>query len=130
MVNRSRKPDTTLRAIPGNAKSNVEDDIDSLFKLPLTEVIDTRKAISTRLKKEGRAQRAAQVMALAKPSGSAWVVNQLCWRHREQFDELLETGRRIRRTQTAGKVADMRDAVDARRDVLSQLSDLATRLLL
>ena len=61
-------------------------------------------------------------MKTLKPSISAWAVNQLYWRHREAFDRLLATGERFRHAQTsrlASKVADMRGALDARRDVLA-----------
>ena len=128
MATKSRK-ETHLRVIPGKAKSNVEDDLDDLFKLPLTEFIDARKTLAARLKKEGRATDADDVKALVKPSVSAWAVNQLYWRHREPFDRLIATGQEVRRAQKAGKVADMREALDARREVLSQLSDHATDLL-
>ena len=66
--------------------------------------------------------------ALAKPSVTAWAVNQLYWQHREEFDRLIATGQRFRQAQTSGrsgKVADMREALDARRQALSRLSDLA-----
>ena len=115
----------------GRPKAN-EDDIDALFKLPLTEFTGARKTLAARLKKEGHADEAAQVAALAKPSVSAWTVNQLYWNHRDEFDQLIDAGRRFRRAQASRsgtKVADMRDALDARRQVLIELADLATTLL-
>ena len=70
---------------------------------------------------------------LSKPSVSAWAVNQLYWEHREAFDELIATGKRFRAApssrQAGGKAANMRDSLDARREALVQLSDLATELL-
>ena len=60
--------------------------------------------------------------ALAKPSISAWAVNQLYWNHREAFDQLIASGERFHKAQTSGKIADMRVALDARREVLSELS--------
>jgi hypothetical protein len=59
-------------------------------------------------------------------------VNQLYWRHRDSFDQLIATGQRLRQAQTkgrAGKAGDLRAAFEERREVLSQLSDLATVLL-
>src|SRR5262249_21380335 len=128
MVITSRKG-SNLQVIAGGAKSKVEDDLDALFKLPLSEFIGARKTLAARLKKEGRANEADYVQALAKPSISAWTVNQLYWHYREPFDRLLATGQRFRQAQKGGKVGDMREALDARRDVLSNLSDLATKLL-
>ena len=110
-------------------KNKVDDDVDGLFKLPLPEFIGGRKELAARLKKAGRINEAERVKLLAKPSISAWTVNQLYWNHRESFDELIATGQRFRKAQTSGKVANMREALDARRDALSHLSDLATTLL-
>src|SRR5437879_9468728 len=107
----------------------LDDDIDALFKLPLTEFVGARKALAARLKRNGFVSEAEGVKALAKPSISAWTVNQLYWRHREAFDELIATGQRFRKAQAAGKMLNMREALDARREALSHLSDLATEAL-
>src|SRR6266542_1528704 len=88
----------------------IDDDVDSLFRLPLAEFIGARKTLAARLKKDGRAADAERVKLLAKPSISAWAVNQLYWRHREAFDRLIATGQRFH-------------------EALSHLSDLATTLL-
>jgi len=110
-------------------KSNLDGDIDALFRLPLAEFIGARKSLAARLKKDARANEAERVQLLAKPSISAWTVNQLYWKHREAFDRLLASGNRFRQVQRSGKVAGMREALDARREALAHLSDLATTLL-
>jgi hypothetical protein len=113
-------------------KSKLDDDIDALFRLPLAEFTGERNALAARLKKEGRRNDADRVKLLAKPSISAWTVNQLYWDHREAFNQLMATGKRLRPAQKlrlAGKVAGMRDSLDARREVLAQLSELAEELL-
>lgn len=113
-------------------KSKLEDDIDALFRLPLAEFTGERNALAARLKKEGRRNDADRVKLLAKPSVSAWAVNQLYWDHREAFDELMASGKRLRPAQKlrlAGKVASVRDSLDARREALVHLSDLAAELL-
>jgi hypothetical protein len=114
------------------SKRKLEDDVDALFRLPLPEFISARKTLAARLKQEGHGDQANRVKALVKPSISAWAVNQLYWKHREAFDRLIATGQDFRRAQLsrlAGKVADMREALDARREELSELSTLATALL-
>jgi hypothetical protein len=113
-------------------KQNLDDEIDSLFRLPWTEFISARNTLAARLKKEGRQNDADRVKLLAKPSISAWTVNQLYWDHREAFNQLMTAGKRLRPAQKlrlAGKVAGMRDSLDARREALVHLSDLATELL-
>src|SRR2546425_10221964 len=107
----------------------LDDDIDALFKLPLTAFVGARKALAARLKKNGLVSEAEGVKALAKPSVSAWTVNQLYWRHRDAFDELIATSQRFRKAQVTGKMVNMREALEARRDALSHLSDLATEVL-
>ena len=114
------------------SKGKLEDDVDALFRLPLTEFISARKTLAARLKQGGHSNEADRVKALVKPSISAWAVNQLYWQHREAFDRLIATGQRFRQAQSsrlAGKVADMRGQLDARREALSELSLLATALL-
>lgn len=113
-------------------KHNLDDDIDGLFRLPLAEFTSARNTLAARLKKEGRPNDADRVKLLAKPSVSAWTVNQLYWDHRAAFDRLIATGKRLRPAQKlrlAGKVAGMRDSLDARNEALVHLSDLATQLL-
>jgi hypothetical protein len=114
----------------GRAKLN--DEVDELFKLPLAEFTDARNELAKRLKQNGRANDANLVKTLTKPSVSAWTVNQLYWQHRDAFDELLTAGQRVRQAQASGranKLADMRQALDARREALAELSDLAGSLL-
>jgi hypothetical protein len=114
------------------SKGKLEDDVDALFKLPLTEFISARKTLATRLKRDGHGNESDRVKALVKPSISAWAVNQIYWMHREPFDRLIATGQNFRRAQSsrlAGKVADMREALDARREALSELSNLTTTVL-
>jgi hypothetical protein len=109
--------------------AKIEDDINGLFKAPLSEFIAARKALAARLKKNGFASEAEEVKASAKPSVSAWTVNQLYWNHREEFDELIATAQRFRKAQTSGKMLNMREALDARREALARLSDLAGEVL-
>jgi hypothetical protein len=114
------------------SKGKLEDEVDALFRLPLTEFISARKALAARLKKEGHGDQANRVKSLVKPSISAWAVNQLYWKHREAFGRLIATGQDFRRAQSSllsGKVADLRGPLEVRREVLSELSALATALL-
>src|SRR5437867_4212323 len=103
--------------IGSETRGNLDDDVDALFKLPLAEFTGVRNHLAARLKREGRANDSYLVKALAKPSISAWAVNQLHWKHREAFDRLLATSQRFRQSQTAhtaGRIADLRGSLDAR----------------
>jgi hypothetical protein len=110
-------------------KNDLQNEIDSLFRLPLAEFIAARKELSARLKKQGSANDSERVKLLAKPSVSAWTVNQLYWQQRDDFDALLGTGQRFRKAQSSGKVAEMRAALGARSEAISRLENLATSLL-
>ena len=107
-------------------------DIDALFQLPPAEFTAARNALAGKLKKAGKEEEADRVKALPKPSLPAWAVNQLYWRHRKAFDQLIEAGERFRKAQSAqlsGKNADMRGPLDARREALSELTRLAAAVL-
>ena len=132
MAKNSGKQHANGKRNESETKGGLENDLDALFRLPVAEFTAARNALAVQLKKGGRRDESDRVRELVKPSISAWAVNQLYWKHREAFDRLIATGQRFRQAQTsgrAGKVAEMREALDARRKVLSHLSDLATALL-
>lgn len=107
-------------------------EIDTLFQLPLGEFTAAKNALAAKLKKAGRAGEAERVKALPRPPVSAWTVNQLYWRHRKAFDQLIAAGERFKKAQAsqlAGKAADLRAPLDARREAVSELTRLAGALL-
>ena len=107
-------------------------EIDALFQLPPAEFTAARNALAGKLKKAGKDEEANRVKALPKPSLPAWAVNQLYWRHRKAFDQLIDAGERFRKAQGAqlsGKNADLRGPLDARREALSELTKLAAGVL-
>jgi hypothetical protein len=100
-------------------------DIDALYRLPLAEFTAARNALAVRVKKAGGD--ADAIKALTKPSISAWAVNQLFWRHRREFDRLMDAGERFRDAQAAqlaGKNADLRAPLEARREALRLAASL------
>jgi len=107
-------------------------DIDGLFQIPLDEFTAARNALTARLKKAGRADEAEHVKALAKPQISAWAVNQLYWKHRKAFEQLIAAGERFRKAQAAqlaGKSGDLRAPLEARREALTELAKAAADIL-
>jgi hypothetical protein len=107
-------------------------EIDDLFKLPPVEFTAARNALAAKLKKDGDAAAADRVKTLGKPSISAWIANQLYWRHRKAFDRLLAAGEQFRKAQAAqlaGKPGDLRGSLDARRQTLSELTKQAAEIL-
>src|ERR1700694_3341991 len=123
MVRNSGKRESNGALKENETRGKLEDNVDALFRLPLAEFIAARKTLAARLKQVGRGNEADRVKALVKPSISAWAVNQLYWKHREAFDRLIASGEQFHKAQTSrlgGKLADMRTALDARREALQQ----------
>ena len=112
--------------------SDLENDLDSLFKLPLAEFTTARNALATRLKKSGHSDEAERVKSLSKPTSSAWAVNQLYFQHPDAFKRLIATAERFNQAQASqltGKTSDMRAALADRRDALANLTKMADALL-
>src|SRR5262245_60746986 len=92
-------------------------EIDALFQLPAGEFTAARNALAARLKRAGRIEYAARVKALAKPTATAWAVNQLYWRHRKDVERLIDLGEKVRKAQTGGQ-ANLRELLDQRRKLI------------
>ena len=90
--------------------------LDRLYQVPLSEFVAARNALA----KESGANGAA-IRALPKPSVPAWAVNQLYWREREAYDDLIARAQDLRATHDAtlaGKRADLRGASRAHEDAV------------
>lgn len=81
-------------------KTGLDAEIRDLYRGPLDEFTATRNALSSRLKKEKRADDAAEVKSLPKPTPSAWGVNLLFDREPEKMKELLAAGKQARTAQS------------------------------
>jgi hypothetical protein len=107
-------------------------EVDGLFQLPLPEFTAARNALASKLQKAGDKDTAARVKELTKPPVSAWVVNQLYWRNRDDFDRLLTAGARLRQAQAsqlAGHVTNLRELLTTHRATLTELSKQAAAIL-
>jgi hypothetical protein len=85
-----------------------ESPLDRLYQVPLGEFVAARNALAKESGKDG-----AAIRALQKPSVPAWAVNQLYWRRRDVYDELIARAQDLRATHDAtlsGKRADLRGA--------------------
>jgi hypothetical protein len=83
---------------------DIDSQIEELYQLPLDEFTGARNALA---KSSGD----ASVKKLEKPSLAAWAVNQLYWRQRKIYDELIKTSGQVRAAHQqllAGKSADVR----------------------
>ena len=69
--------------------SSPDDLIDQLYQLPLKEFTAARNALA----KSGAD---ASIKKLEKPTLAAWAVNQLYWRERKVYDEVIKTSTQVR----------------------------------
>jgi hypothetical protein len=107
--------------------SALDDQIDDLYKLPLTGFTPARNALAKTLKGDD----AARVRALAKPTVVPWAVNQVYWRARTTYDRLMASGEKLRAAQIAaleGRAADVRAASEAHRRAIGDAVTEAERL--
>jgi hypothetical protein len=74
-------------------------ELDRLYGLPLGEFTRARDGLARELRKGGDAEAADEAKALAKPSISAWAVNQLARHERMQVRSLLTAGEQLRKAQ-------------------------------
>jgi hypothetical protein len=108
-------------------------EIDELFALPLDDFTAARNALAQRLKKEGDAEAAEQVRALAKPNVAAWAVNQLARSEPDAVRGLLNVGARLRAAQEAALSGERSDALRSaqaeERDTVRDLTRRAEKIL-
>ena len=109
-------------------RSKIDAEIDTLFQLPLAEFTQARNALASRLKKDGRADDAARVKALAKATATAWAVNQLYWTDRRDVEHLLALSAKVRKAHT-GAPEDLRELLEERRELVSELAGRAEAIL-
>ena len=69
---------------------NLDRELDRLFQAPFAEFVGARNGVAAMLKKAGRADESARVRGLAKPSYTAWLVNQLYWNARDVLEVVSE----------------------------------------
>ena len=105
--------------------ASLDDRIDGLYQLPLDEFTASRNALA---KETGD----TSVKKLEKPNLAAWTVNQLYWRERKIYDDVIKAAERMRavyKQMLAGKNADVRGAEEIHQEALREAKQAAKRLL-
>jgi len=100
------------------AASALESQIDNLYRVPLGEFVAARTALAKTL----TGADAQRVRKLPKPTVVPWAVNQLYWRDRRTWDQLMSAGDDLREAQVAaleGGKADIRAAADSHRRAIT-----------
>ena len=104
-----------------------------LYALPPEEFIGARDRLAKELKDAGKADQAAAVKRLKKPSVVAWALNAASRDRRGDVEALLEAGQALRRAQrkalSGGGGEDLRRATDERRALIGPLVDAAVEAI-
>ncbi|HEY4102324.1 MAG TPA: hypothetical protein VGM44_00470 [Polyangiaceae bacterium] len=104
------------------AHANAYDDaVSTLYHAPHDSFVSERTRLAAELKASGDKAGAARLAKLARPTVSAWVVNQLWWHARPDFDALFASAKELR----AGKLSHS----GAHREALTKLNKRAQKLL-
>jgi hypothetical protein len=101
--------------------ASYDDAVAELYQSAHDAFVTERKRLAGELKAAGDKAGAARLVKLARPTLSAWAVNQLWWHAREPFEQLLAAAGRLR-------AGDQGGASD-RRDALASLKSRAASLL-
>ena len=102
-----------------------DDRADELYQGPLDEFTAARNALA---KETGD----STIKKLEKPTLAAWAVNQLYWRKRKLYDEVIETSGQVRtayKQMLAGKSADVRAAEVFHNEAMRKAKDAIRAIL-
>ncbi|HLG73851.1 MAG TPA: hypothetical protein VK009_25815 [Chloroflexota bacterium] len=106
---------------------------DELYALPLAEFTAARNALAAELRKQGDRAASDEAKALAKPSISAWALNQVARRQPKLVEALLSAAEDLRQAQqrllAGGGQAKFREAGQAERKAAAALVHAAAQVL-
>lgn len=96
------------------------------------EFVALRNALARDLVKAGQRDLAARMRSLSRPPTSAWLVNQIYWHERQEYDALLAAGAAAREAQQARlrgeRGATLARALAERDAIVARLTARAERL--
>lgn len=102
--------------------------LDRLFAAPFDQFVALRREAALALRKDGDAAGARAVTALAKPSRTAWALNQVARRQPDLVTQALDAWARAAASPKAGDAADVRATARAFRDRTSDIVQAAEEL--
>ena len=95
--------------------------LDCLYAAPLEGFVAARRAVAAELKARGDVAGAQTVAAAAKPTRTAWALNQVARRHPERVRAMLEARDEAAAAQAGAKADELRDAT---REYRAHVADL------
>lgn len=103
---------------------NEIDHVDGLFRLDPAEFVMARNQLARRLKDAGEVDRAAEILALRRPSKTAWALNVWARSDPSQVEALLAAANEVALAQRKGG-QPLRDAATAYTDAVASAVDSA-----
>ena len=111
----------------------MSDAFDELIDVPPEEFVAARTQLAARLKSEGKADEAAEVKKLRKPSVRPWLVDQVRRHHAAEVDALRAASSDVAQAQenaiTGGDRDALRDATAKRRDAVGAVERAVDEVL-
>jgi len=101
---------------------------DELYGLPPGEFIATRDERARQAKSAGQREDSAAIRKLARPTTSAWLVNQLTRGAADQLGRLFEVAEALQQAQRTLAGDRLRELSGQRRQVVSDLLPVAARI--
>jgi hypothetical protein len=95
---------------------DVDEELESLYGLPLEEFTAARDDLSKRVRAAGLRDQAEAIKALRKPPVSAWTVNQLARNHADDVKALVQAGERLAKAQAQALASGGRERFATARD--------------
>ena len=117
-MHRGVRPDRHLSPM------NEIDHVDGLFRLDPAEFVMARNQLARRLKDAGEVDRAAEILALRRPSKTAWALNVWARSDPSQVEALLAAANEVALAQRTGG-QPLRDATTAYTDAIASAVDSA-----
>jgi hypothetical protein len=115
----SRAPDRPFESCcpqgmtPAADTDSIDRELDRLYGLAPAEFTDARNALARELKRDGKADEAARVQKLAKPTRSAGAINRVVRRRRRDAERLLDEATALGEAQQALLDRGDREAVES-----------------
>ena len=104
-----------------------DDEVAALYRVPLGEFTTARNALA-----KARGAAGTKIRALEKPAAPAWAVNQLYWRRRKAYDDVVRTALAMRGAHArliAGRGGDVQAAEAAHREAMRAATQAIGELL-
>jgi hypothetical protein len=107
--------------------------VDDLYALDPTEFTAARDRLAAELRTGGDKAAAAEVKALRRPTVTAWALNQLARRHRDELQALLAASAEVAQAQaeasTSGDPTAFRRLTKERRELVHRLAAAGVAVL-